>query len=77
MRWLYDAVDKPPGVIAFDDLHCQLLDMAAPAKPSAGFTLAELRKSKLAPGVFGLLLNHNDMLIRRSTAEFSRSDVAL
>jgi hypothetical protein len=27
--------------------------------------------------VFGLLVNHNDMLLRRSTAEFSKQDVPM
>ena len=42
-----------------------------------GVTLSDIRKSKLAPGIFGVLTNHNDMLLRRSTAEFSKSDVPM
>lgn len=38
-----------------------------------GVTLSEIRKSKLASGIFGILTNHNDMLLKRSTAEFSKS----
>ena len=39
--------------------------------------LADLRRCGLAPGVFGLLVNHGDMLLRRSTAEFSDRDVPM
>ena len=42
-----------------------------------GPTLADLRRCGLAPGVFGLLVNHGDMLLRRSTAEFSDRDVPM
>ena len=38
---------------------------------------ADLRRCGLAPGVFGLLVNHGDMLLRRSTAEFSDRDVPM
>ena len=30
-----------------------------------------VRESRLADGIFGILCNHDDMLLRRSTAEFS------
>ena len=33
--------------------------------------------ASLAPGIFGLLVNHGDMLLRRSTAEFSDRDVPM
>ena len=39
--------------------------------------LGSLRRCGLAPGVFGLLVNHGDMLLRRSTAEFSDRDVPM
>ena len=42
-----------------------------------GPSLADLRRCGLAPGVFGLLVNHGDMLLRRSTAEFSDRDVPM
>ena len=42
-----------------------------------GVTLSDIRKSRLAPGIFGVLTNHNDMLLRRSTAEFSKTDVPM
>ena len=42
-----------------------------------GVTFQDIKRSGLGSGIFGLLLNHNDMLLRRSTAEFSRSDVPM
>ena len=42
-----------------------------------GVTLSDIRKSKLGSGIFGVLTNHNDMLLRRSTAEFSKTDVPM
>ena len=39
-----------------------------------GFTAADLRRSGLAAGVLGLLVNHNNMLLTRSTAEWGRGD---
>ena len=42
-----------------------------------GIRLSEIRRSKLGSGIFGILVNHNDMLLRRSTAEFSKSDVPM
>ena len=70
LRWLYDAVEKPPTAVAFDDLFAQVCDMAR-AAPDAGITLAQLRACGLGAGVLNLLLNHNDLLLRRTTAEFS------
>lgn len=56
----------------------QLLDMTRASDKEAGISLADIRKSKLAGGVFGLLFNHNNLLLRRTTAEFStRNDVPL
>jgi len=40
-------------------------------------TLHEYQVTALPPGIFGVLLNHNDMLLRRSTAEFAKSDVPM
>ncbi|QDZ20091.1 hypothetical protein HOP50_03g26100 [Chloropicon primus] len=73
MRWLYDKVDKSEhqGCIEFEDLLCQLYDMARPKDPARGFTLSELRKSKLCTGIIGILTNHNHMLLRRSTSEWA------
>ena len=75
MRWLYDKVDKSEhqGCIEFEDLLCQLYDMVRPQDPSRGFTLSELRKSKLSTGIIGILTNHNHMLLRRSTSEWATS----
>lgn len=76
MKWLYDKVDKSEcqGCIEFEDLLCQLLDMVRPKDMSRGFTLSELRKSKLSTGIIGILTNHNNMLLRRSTSEWSRGN---
>ena len=73
IRWLYDQVDKTgiQGCIQFQDLLCQLLDMARPSDICKGFTLSELRQSKLSNGIIGILTNHNYMLLRRSTSEWA------
>ena len=73
MKWLYDQVDKSEhqGCIEFEDFLCQLYDMARPKDISLGFTLSDLRKSKLSTGIIGILTNHNHMLLRRSTAEWA------
>jgi hypothetical protein len=39
--------------------------------------LQELWKCKLGAGVLGLLLNHNNMLLHRTTAEWGRGDFPL
>ena len=71
-------VDKSGGCIDFHDLYEQLLDMTRASDCSRGFTLTEIRRSRLASGVFGLLFNHNNLLLRRTTNEFSnRNDVLL
>lgn len=80
MRQAYDAVDKSccGFVVSFDDLVHQVSDMVrAAAPPRAGFTSGELWCSKLGAGVLGLLLNHNNMLLQRSTAEWGRGDYLL
>ena len=80
MRQAYDAVDKTrcSFVVSFGDLVHQISDMVgAAAPPRAGFTASELWHSKLGAGVLGLLMNHNNMLLQRSTAEWGRGDYAL
>jgi len=79
MRWLYDQVDKSecPYCISFEDMLCQVLDMARVADVAQGIRLADLRRTKLAQGVVGLLTNHNNMLLQRSTAEWGRGDIPL
>mmetsp|Transcript_1278 Transcript_1278/g.1498 ORF Transcript_1278/g.1498 Transcript_1278/m.1498 type:complete len:538 (-) Transcript_1278:1109-2722(-) len=78
MRWLYDQVDKSGGCIGFDDLYQQIIDMAQPADPPRGLTLADIRACKLGTGIFSLLFNHKNLLLRRTTAEFSlRNDVPM
>ncbi|KAF8072685.1 NADP-dependent 3-hydroxy acid dehydrogenase [Scenedesmus sp. PABB004] len=76
-REAYDAVDARGAafVVPFADLMAQLADMVPRrpgAPPAAGFTAAELWASKLGAGVLGLLTNHRNMLLQRSTAEWSR-----
>ena len=80
IKWLYDAVYKDETTcVSLEDLTCQIFDMAgADEKKSAhddairgGITCAAVRGSRLADGIFGILCNHDDMLLRRSTAEFS------
>ena len=78
IKWLYDAVYKDETTcVSLEDLTCQIFDMAG-ADGSArgdalrgGITCAAVRGSRLADGIFGILCNHDDMLLRRSTAEFS------
>jgi len=79
MRWFYDQVDKSecPYCISFEDMLCQVLDMARVADAEQGIRLADLRRTKLAQGVIGLLTNHNNMLLQRSTAEWGRGDIPL
>ncbi len=79
MRWLYDQVDKSgcPYCISFEDMMCQVLDMARVADVERGIRLSDLRRTQLAPGVIGLLTNHNNMLLQRSTAEWGRGDIPL
>ena len=73
IKWLYDAVYKDDGAcVSLADLTCQIFDMAgADAARGGGVDLAALRESRLADGIFNILCNHDDMLLRRSTAEFS------
>lgn len=78
VRWLYDQVDKSGGCISFDDLYEQIIDMCLPACPERGVSMADIRSCKLASGIFSLLFNHNNLLLRRTTAEFSlRNDVPM
>ncbi|GIL80852.1 hypothetical protein Vretimale_9435 [Volvox reticuliferus] len=78
-KWFYDSVEKDEStfVVGFEDLWHQLLDMTQPANKRRGFTSAELWKCKLGAGVIGLLLNHNNMLLHRTTAEWGRGDFPL
>lgn len=80
MRLAYEAVDKSSAryVVSFEDLMNQIRDMVGqPQQPALGFTCAELRASKLGSGVLGLLTNHNNMLLQRSTAEWGRGEYPL
>ncbi|GLI60685.1 hypothetical protein VaNZ11_002887 [Volvox africanus] len=78
-KWFYDSVEKDEStfVVGFEDLWHQLLDMTQPANKHRGFTSTELWKCKLGGGVIGLLLNHNNMLLHRTTAEWGRGDFPL
>ncbi|KAG2444842.1 hypothetical protein HXX76_001583 [Chlamydomonas incerta] len=78
-KWFYDSVEKDENtfVVSFEDLWHQLVDMTQPAKPRRGFTSADLWKCKLGAGAIGLLLNHNNMLLHRTTAEWGRGDFPL
>ncbi|KAG2448590.1 hypothetical protein HYH02_006481 [Chlamydomonas schloesseri] len=78
-KWFYDAVEKDENtfVVSFEDLWHQLLDMTQPAKPRRGFTSSDLWKCKLGAGAIGLLMNHNNMLLHRTTAEWGRGDFPL
>ena len=80
IKWLYDAVHKDESTcVSLADLTCQIFDMAGADRAwtecarggGSGVRLAALRESRLADGIFGILCNHDDMLLRRSTAEFS------
>ena len=49
-----------------------------PPHPTAqGFTCSDLWRSKLGAGVLGLMLNHDNMLLQRTTAEWGRGAYAL
>ena len=70
IKWLYDAVYKDESTcVSLEDLTCQIFDMAGAREEK--ITCAAVRGSRLADGIFGILCNHDDMLLRRSTAEFS------
>ena len=78
IKWLYDAVYKDETTcVSLEDLTCQIFDMAGTDGSAhddalrGGITCAAVRGSRLADGIFGILCNHDDMLLRRSTAEFS------
>eukprot|EP00798_Chlamydomonas_sp_ICE-L_P030365 gene30365-35370_t len=47
----------------------QIIDMVGPEAGRRGFTCSELVKCKLGSGVTGLLLNHRNMLVQRTTLE--------
>ena len=67
---------RPPGSAAAR-VPTRVPSQRPSARSVVGPDLADLRRCGLAPGVFGLLLNHGDMLLRRSTAEFSDRDVPM
>jgi Ca2+-binding EF-hand superfamily protein len=70
IKWLYDAVYKDESTcVSLEDLTCQIFDMAGAREEK--ITCGAVRGSRLADGIFGILCNHDDMLLRRSTAEFS------
>ncbi len=70
IKWLYDAVYKDESTcVSLEDLTCQIFDMAGAREEK--ITCAAVSGSRLADGIFGILCNHDDMLLRRSTAEFS------
>ena len=74
VRWMYDAVYKDERTcVSLRDLTCQVFDMVGAGRPAleGGISVGALAASKLAAGVVGLLCNHDDMMLRRSTAEFS------
>ena len=74
VRWMYDAVYKDERTcVSLRDLTCQVFDMVGAGRPGleGGISVGALAASKLAAGVVGLLCNHDDMMLRRSTAEFS------
>lgn len=58
--------------MAFEDLWAQVCDMAGCDHAGRGFTAAELWGSKLGGGVLGLLTNHANMTLSRTTAEWGR-----
>jgi hypothetical protein len=83
MRQLYESVDRSSAgfVVPFPDLVEQIYDMVGLERGAAaqakGFTSMQLRRSKLAPGVIGLLVNHGNMLLQRTTAEWGRGNYPL
>lgn len=78
MKWFYDAVDKGSMFcISFEDLVAQVMDMVKPKDRARGFTCGDLRRCRLAPGVIGVLTNHNNMLLHRTTAEWGRGEFPL
>lgn len=83
MRQMYDAVDRSSAgfVVPFADLVEQIYDMVGLARCEVerrrGFTSMQLRRCKLAPGVIGLLVNHGNMLLQRTTAEWGRGNYPL
>lgn len=77
MKFFYDAVDQGQcEAVTFEDLKNQIVDMVNP-RSKKGFTCMELWKSKLGAGVIGLLTNHNNMLLQRTTAEWGKGDFPL
>jgi hypothetical protein len=54
----------------------QVLDMTHPIN-KMGISPTDLWKCGLGAGVLGLIINHNDMLLHRTTAEWGRGDFPL
>lgn len=79
VKWLYDLIDKEgvPYCISFEDTICQIMDMAKVTDIDTGMTKRALKKCGLAPGIVGLLTNHANMLVQRSTAEWGRGDLPI
>jgi hypothetical protein len=74
IKQMYECVWKDPsvGCVSCEDLTTQIFDMAGCGED--GISFSSLKKSKLANGIIGILCNHDDMLLRRSTAEFSEGN---
>lgn len=51
--------------------------MTKPKDARKGLTLSDLSRSGLGAGATGLLLNHNNMMLQRTTAEWGRGDFPL
>jgi hypothetical protein len=82
MKQLYEAVNKSSAafVVPFPDLLNQIRDMIGVLDPQVwirGFTGLQLRASKLGAGVVGLLTNHGNMLLQRTTSEWGRGEYPL
>lgn len=51
--------------------------MVQPKAARRGISMSDLQASGLGAGALGLLLNHNGMLLHRTTAEWGRGDFPL
>eukprot|EP00232_Nephroselmis_pyriformis_P026585 CAMPEP_0182855596 /NCGR_PEP_ID=MMETSP0034_2-20130328/1944_1 /TAXON_ID=156128 /ORGANISM="Nephroselmis pyriformis, Strain CCMP717" /LENGTH=361 /DNA_ID=CAMNT_0024986587 /DNA_START=15 /DNA_END=1098 /DNA_ORIENTATION=+ len=69
LLWFYQQVDKSGGCIAFDDFFCQITDMCDPEDPFQGITQRDVSTGGLGAGIIGLVVNHNNMLLQRTTAD--------
>lgn len=70
---LLDMV-KPAGVGLEPGSVAGMGPGTGPVSRLGGFSAMDLWASKLGSGVLGLLLNHNNMLLQRTTAEWGRGD---